>query len=493
MDAWKNITSLSYRQIRALQNERLQHFITTHVYPFSPHYRRLFDDHKIQPRHIHTVEDLKHIPFSSKLDLVSPDNPAQFKDFVLAPDKEKIRRNWPLGKLLDLAAQGLLQGQEAVQEDLAREYRPVFMTFTTGTTSTPVPFTYSSYDIKNLNLSGARMFDLFNVGKDERIMNIFPFAPHLAFWQVFFGALESNVFALSTGGGKVLGTEGNMAALLRIKPAMILGVPSYIYHLIRFAQDKGHDLSFIKKIVVGAAKVTVAYKQKLSQMLQEQGAKGVQIFGTYGFTEARSAWAECPAANDVSSGYHLYPDKEIFEVIDPQTGLVKGEGEDGEIVYTPLDSRASVVLRWRTGDFVKGGIVHGNCPYCGRMTLRLSSDITRLSDTKDLQLSKVKGTLVNLNHFGSVLNDIAEVEEWQIEIRKRHNDPYEVDEVAVYIALRPNCNESSCVNNIKDKLIGATEITPNEIKCIALAEIIKRLELETANKEKRILDLRPKI
>ena len=130
------------------------------------------------------------------------------------------------------------------------------MTFTTGTTNAPVPFMYSRYDLDNLYLSGSRMVGLFDIKGDERIMNLFPFAPHLAFWQTFFGAIEADVFSLSTGGGKVMGTEGNLTALMRIKPAAILGVPSYIYHLLRFAQEKGHDLSFLKKIVLGAAKVT---------------------------------------------------------------------------------------------------------------------------------------------------------------------------------------------------------------------------------------------
>ena len=380
-----------------------------------------------------------------------------------------------------------------MEDDLAKEYRPVFMTFTTGTTNAPVSFMYSRYDLDNLNVSGARMVDLFDIKGDERIMNLFPFAPHLAFWQTFFGAIEADIFSLSTGGGKVMGTEGNLTALMRIKPSAMLGVPSYIYHLVRFAQEKGHDLSFLKKIVLGAAKVTCAYKQKLSGMLSAQGAKNVYIFGTYGFTEARTAWAECPAENHLSSGYHLYPDKEIFEIIDPATGEVKDDGEDGEIVYTSLDSRASVMLRYRTGDFAKGGITHGPCPYCGRMTLRLSSDITRLSDNKDIQLSKVKGTLVNFSHFAEVLSGIPQVNEWQLEIRKHKNDPYEVDELVVYVTPQAGANQSTLSQLIKDKLTGATEVSPNEIKFIPLDEMVKRLELETANKEKRILDIRPKV
>jgi len=492
MNSWKCITSLTYSQIKDLQNHRLHAFINTHVYPFSPYYNKLFDEKKINPKDIRAKEDLKRIPLISKVDLIGKDNPQKFKDFILQPDKEKIGRHWPKSRLLRLAAKSFLRGSR-IEDDLAREYRPVFMTFTTGTTNAPVPFMYSRYDLDNLNISGARMVDLFDIKDDDRIMNLFPFAPHLAFWQTFFGAIEANVFALSTGGGKVMGTEGNLTALLRIKPSAVLGVPSYIYHLVRFAQEKGHDLSFLKKIVLGAARVTPAYKQKLSDMLRAQGAAHVSIFGTYGFTEARTAWAECPADNHLSSGYHLYPDKEIFEIIDPATGEVRNDGEDGELVYTSLDSRTSVMLRYRTGDFVKGGISYGPCPYCKRLTLRLSSDISRLSDNKDIQLSKVKGTLVNFSHFAEVLNDIPQVDEWQLEIRKHKNDPFEVDEMVVYVTPQAGANQSALSQLIKDKLTGATEVSPNEIKFIPLDEMVKRLELETANKEKRILDIRPKV
>lgn len=492
MASWQNITSLSYRQIRELQDRKLRHFIRTQVYPFSAYYRRLFDQHKINPRHIQGVSDLKLLPFISKADLVSKDDPQRFMDLILKPDLPTIRAFWPKYKLLNMAVHSWLRGKAAVQEELAREYRPIFMTFTTGTTNSPVPVTYARYDLDNLCISGSRMVSLFNIRTDERIMNIFPFAPHLAFWQTFFGALEADIFALSTGGGKVMGTEGNLTAIRRTKPSVILGVPSYIYHMVRHAQHKQDDLSFIKKIVLGAGRVTPEYKQKLASMLADCGAKDVMIFGTYGFTEARMAWAECPTENHLSSGYHLYPDKEIFEIIDPETGAVLPDENDGELVYTPLDSRASLVMRYRTGDFVKGGIRHEPCPYCGRMTLRLSSDISRLSDTKGLQLSKIKGVLVNMDHFAQALNSMADVDEWQIELRKHNNDPYDIDELIVYVTPKKEVNEAAFSDKLKDRLMGATELAPNEIKFIPLDEMVKRLELETANKEKRILDTRPK-
>lgn len=476
-----------------MQNQKLNDFLNTHVYPFSPYYRALFDRNKIDPRLIRAVEDLQRIPLTSKRDFLStPEDEERFRAFILQPDKAKIRSSWPAVKLMSLACTSILAGRRAVEEKLVREYKPIFMTFTTGTTNRPVPFLYSSYDIHNLYTSGSRMLSLFHIQPSDNILNIFPYAPHLAFWQVVFGALASNALALSTGGGKVMGTEGNIAAMMKMRPSVVLGVPSYVYHVLREAGEKGCDLHFLKRIVLGASRITPGFKARLAEIVEAAGAAQVSILGTYGFTEARSAWAECPTSLDVSSGYHLYPDKEIFEVIDPKTGEVMKEGEDGELVYTALDARASVVIRYRTGDFVKGGITSEPCPYCGRGVPRISSDITRLSDIKDLQLSKIKGALVNLSHFDALFSEIPAVEEWQVEIRKKNDDKFDVDELIVYVCSRQGSDKSTMEEQVRKKILLATEITPNTIHVLNREEMVKRLELETANKEKRILDKRPK-
>jgi len=493
MDPWNRIAHLSREQIRTLQNKKLADFINHQLYPFSPYYRKLFDEHRINPRQIKTLEDLRQIPLTSKTDfLPSPENPEKFKDFVLQPDNLKIRQFWPALRLLRLALASGVRGSEFVRRQITHEYRPVFATFTTGTTNTPVSFLYSPYDIKNLYTSGARMLNLFNISNSERVVNIFPFAPHLAFWQVVFGGLSSDLLILSTGGGKVMTTEGNITAILKMRPSVILGVPSYVYHLLRVAEGKGCRMEFVKRVVLGAAAVSEPFKQKLRSLLDLMGAKEVAIFGTYGFTEARSAWAECPSKPGTSSGYHLYPDKEIFEVIDSKTGEVKKEGEEGELVYTALDSRGSALLRYRTGDFVKGGITCEPCPYCGKTVGRIASEITRISDIQGLQLSKIKGSLVDLSHFAAVLNNFPSIVEWQMEIRKKDNDPHEVDELLVYVCATDSVDQNQLKEDLKKSIASATEVTPNQIIFTSLPELVKRLELETASKEKRILDLRPK-
>ncbi len=488
MNPWDNLSSLSQGEIRSLQNKKLHTFVNKYLYPFSTYYRDLFDQNNINPKSIRTIEDLKHLPLTSKLDF----GDGKYLDFIVKPDKAKIRKYWPKGDLLKLAAKKILRGEDVVSHDMNNEFRPVFMTFTTGTTSTPVPFLYTNYDLNNLRISGNRMLELFNIGPDEKIVNIFPFAPHLAFWQVFFGGVASCVLTLSTGGGKVMGTDGNIAAIEKIKPSTILGVPSYIYHLLREAHERKCKMPYIKNIVLGASRITFTFKHKIAQLLKAMGSDGVSVFGTYGFTEARCAWAECPTSLDTSSGYFLYPDKEIFEVVNPDTGEVLGEGESGEIVYTSLDSRASSVFRFRTGDYVNGGITYAKCPYTKMYVPRMSSDITRMSNVKDLQLSKIKGSLVNLNHFEGILNQFADIDEWQVEIGKKNDDPFDIDELIIHLTVGPNCNQSRLVEDVQKKVMKDTEVRPNDIRFIPMEEMVKRLELETANKERRILDKRPK-
>ncbi|TAN59947.1 phenylacetate--CoA ligase family protein [bacterium] len=492
MDNWENLSFLSAKELRELQNRKLHYFVNRRLYPFSPYYQKLFLRHKINPRSVRTVKDLEAIPFTKKEDLFPARNNSQsFLDFILKPDEALIRRHWPKSKLLYLALLKALKGKEHIKQHLEKEYRPIFLTATTGTANQPVSFLYTAFDIENLRVSGYRLLEVFGTLPDDRAVNLFPYAPHLAFWQTVFAGLAHNRFLLSTGGGKVLGTQGNIEAIAKVRPNMLIGVPSYIYHIVRSAGESGKDFSFVKKIILGASAVPSGFKEKLSGLLKGMGAKDVYVMGTYGFTEAKCAWGECPTQMQVSSGYHTYPDKEIFEVIDPETGEVKKEGEGGELVYTSIDARGSCVFRYRTGDLVKGGITYEPCPYCKRTVPRVSSEISRASDIRNLTLSKVKGTLVNFSLFGEILEGEPGVEEWQVELKKKDNDPYEVDELYIYLSIRNDANPQAIREALKNKIHSATEVTPNDIAVLSRKEMLERVEMEVSNKVKRFVDRRP--
>ena len=131
------------------------------------------------------------------------------------------------------------------------------------------------------------------------------------------------------------------------------------------------------------------------------------------------------------------------------------------------------------------------CPHCGRTVPRISSDITRVSNIKEFNLTKIKGTLVNLNNLCSVLADAPGVAEWQIEIRKKDNDPHEMDELVIYISPSDGTATDKLQQDISAQVLADTEIRPNAIIFLPLRELLLKLGMETEMKEKRIVDSRP--
>lgn len=491
MTSWKELQFLDPREHKALQNRLLRRYVEERLYPFSAYYRELFDRHKIQPDRIRRVEDLADLPFTTKDDLVArKEDPDRPRRFILAPTLEMIREHWPLRRKAGLLLKGAVCGKSSVRRALRREFYPIFMTFTTGRSALPVPFLFAQHDLDNLAEAGRRLTQVLGFTEDQRGLNLFPYAPHLAFWQVAFGGFAGGSMVLHTGGGKVAGTEGNLRALERMQPQNVIGVPGYLYHLMREAAKRGVKAKGVRTIVLGADAVPPGLKQKLALLLEELGSPGVHVLGTYGFTEARMAFGECPTSDGSSSGYHIFPDMGIFEIVDPDSGEVLPLEADGELVYTPLTGRGTSVLRYRTGDLVEGGIRTGACPHCGRTLPRISSRLSRVSSMQNVALKKVKGTLVNIEELGRVIADDLDIEEWQIELRKKDGDPLEVDELVLYLATKPGADQAAVEHRLRQRIKTSTEISPNEICFLAIDSLLERVGMEKEMKEKRFVDAR---
>ncbi len=486
---WK--PTKAWSEWSAERNSRLHRFINEQLYPYSPFYRRLFDANKLDPKSIRTLDDLRRIPFTTKGDIApTADNPTRHLDLVLQPDAEKIRAFAPKSELLRLAWLKMTRGDQAVTDAVRREYGPVLVTFTTGRTALPTQFVYSPVDMERFHLVGRRLTDVVDTGYG-RCLNVFPYAPHLAFWQVYAVGQASNTLILHTGGGKTMGTAGNVLALGRMQPDVMMGVPGYVYHLLREAAASGMKLANLKCISVGGERVPPGLRERMAALCEQMGRPGVRVHSIYGFTESRQCWGECPPPDHATSyGFHTYPDLDIFEIVDPASGEPVKPGERGELVYTTLAGRGSCVLRYRTGDIAEGGIAYGACPGCGRVVPRVSTTLSRKTDIGEFQLTKIKGTLVDLNTFLPVMAGMTDVLEWQLVIKKQNDDPLDLDELVLSIACNAGVNTDALKTALMQKLLAGTEVAPNRIDVLPLAELEANLGLDTQMKELRIRDLR---
>ena len=456
---------LSFSAMRRLQARRLRRFLRGQVLPFSTYYRRLWRAHDVDARRIEDVADLAQLPFTTKGDLA--DNA---RDLILKPSPETIRKYLPKPALARLLARRLLTGKSGLERALTREYSPTSVFFTTGRTAGPTAVFLTPADEALLSISGGRMVDVLDLFPPvDRGLNLFPFAPHLAFWQVVACGTARGLLTLHTGGGRAMGTDGVLRLLKKMKPTFIVGIPGFTAHVLRCARKEGIDLSRVRLVATGGDALTPALKERLQKLVPADA----RVLSVYGFTEARVCWAECLAG----TGFHTYPDLGLFEVIDPDTGDPLPPETTGELVYTGLDGRGSALVRYRTGDIAHGGITYTPCPECGRTVPRVSSALTRRADG----LVNIKGTLVDTTVLAdSVAGDPA-VQEWQAVIT-------EEGRLELYVAMADGDPEA-----LARRIRSAVEVRPDHIHVEPLESIVQRLGLETQMKESRILDRRREI
>jgi phenylacetate-coenzyme A ligase PaaK-like adenylate-forming protein len=465
----------------------LRHYLRTVVLPFSAHYGAMFRKLGLSADSIQSLDDLQQIPFTTKADLLNtPEHPQRFKEFILVPDMKTLASR--PGTIL----RAILQGPKSVKQGFESEFRPTFMTFTTGRSAEPTPFLFTQRDLENLATTGRRIVEICAVRREDRLLNTLPFAPHLAFWLAHYAGTAGGVMTLSSGGGKVMGTEGSVLQLRKFKPDILIGLPTFVYHLLHQAAEKGVHCENLRCIVLGGEKVSDGLRDKLRNLARELGAADPDVLAIYGFTEAKLAWAECPFPREQpSAGYHVHPDLGILEVIDPLTGKALPPGHPGEVVFTPLDARGSVVLRYRTGDFTDGGLTYEPCPCCGRSLPRLTGNIARRSEVREMRLDKVKGTLVDFNELEHLLDDAPHIGSWQVELRKVKDDPLELDELILHVHKLNGADESQLGRELAERCFAHLELHPNRIMFHSADEMRQLQGVGKLLKEERLADHRP--
>src|SRR5689334_12021195 len=118
---------LSETAVRQRQAEQLRRYLRTVVLPFSAHYQRLFRDCGLTADSFRTLSDLGRLPFTTKADLLNDaEHPQRFRDFVLVPDEHVLAHR------AGTVWRALCHGRDAVRAGFESEFRPIFMTFTTG-------------------------------------------------------------------------------------------------------------------------------------------------------------------------------------------------------------------------------------------------------------------------------------------------------------------------------------------------------------------------
>jgi phenylacetate-CoA ligase len=299
------IERASADELRALQLQRLQ-WSVKHAYENVPHYRQAFDAKGLHPSDLKHLSDLEKFPFTVKSDL---------------------RDNYPFGLFA------------VPKERVARIHA------SSGTTGKPTVVGYTLRDIdtwsdlvaRSIRAAGGRPGDMIHVAYGYGL-----FTGGLG---AHYGAERAGCTVIPMSGGQ---TEKQVQLIRDLKPNIIMVTPSYMQVLIEELQRQGIDpkSTSLEVGIFGAEPWTEAMRTEI-----ETNA-GIDAVDIYGLSEVMGPGvaSECIETKDgpVVWEDHFYP-----EIIDPETGAVLPDGEEGELVFTTLTKEALPVIRYRTRDLTR--------------------------------------------------------------------------------------------------------------------------------------------
>jgi len=299
------IERASVDELRALQLERLR-WSLRHAYDNVPHYRRAFEAKGVHPDDCKSLADLAKFPFTVKSDL---------------------RDNYPFGMFA------------VPKERVARIHA------SSGTTGKPTVVGYTLADIdtwadlvaRSIRAAGGRPGDMVHIAYGYGL-----FTGGLG---AHYGAERAGCTVIPMSGGQ---TEKQVQLIMDLKPNIVMVTPSYMQVLIEELTRQGIDprSTSLEIGIFGAEPWTEAMRASI------ESSAGIDAVDIYGLSEVMGPGvaSECIETKDgpVVWEDHFYP-----EIIDPDTGAVLPDGEEGELVFTTLTKEALPIVRYRTRDLTR--------------------------------------------------------------------------------------------------------------------------------------------
>lgn len=346
-------------------------------------------------------------------------------DFEKLPfsSKDDLRNAYPLGI------------QAVPDEEVVRIHS------SSGTTGKPVIIPYTAKDVDDWAVMFARCYETAGITNKDRIQ----ITPGYGLWTAGIGfqagCEKLGAMAIPMGPGN---TEKQLQMMQDLKSTVLTATSSYALLLAEEINKRGlKDKIYLKKGVFGSER----WSKKMRDYIQRE--LGIELYDIYGLTEIYGPGIGISCEKE--AGIHYWDDYIYIEIIDPKTGAVLPDGEEGEIVITTLVKEGAPLIRFRTHDISR--IIPGECP-CGRSYPRIDIIKGRSDD-----MFKVHG----VNMFPSQVEDILQnidgaSSEYNITIA--HDDEKNKDIMIVTVEIEGRVNFEKTANLIQESFKSKIGVTP---------------------------------
>jgi phenylacetate-CoA ligase len=413
-------------ELSALQLERLQ-WSLQHAYEHVGLYRRRFDEAGVHPDDCRSLEDLAGFPFTTKSDL---------------------RDTYPFGMF-------------AVPRDQVARIHA-----SSGTTGRPTVVGYTKNDIDMWADVVARSIRASGGRPGDRIHVAYGYGLFTGGLGAHYGAERLGCTVIPISGGM---TERQVRLIVDFEPDVIMVTPSYMLAILDEFERQGVDPrgSSLKVGIFGAEPWTGEMRAEIEQRLD------MHAVDIYGLSEVIGPGVanECVETKD---GLHIWEDHFYPEVIDPETGDVRPDGEQGELVFTSLTKEALPIIRYRTRDLTR--LLPGTA-----RTMRRMEKVTGRSD--DMLI--VRG----VNLFPTQVEElILRVPDLSPHFQLVLSRPHRLDELTVRVEARSGAAGAA------ERAASGRELTlliKENVGVTCTVEVLEPNLIErSAGKAQRIVDLR---
>lgn len=422
--------SMARPRLEELQLKRLRSTLRR-VYERVPYYRGKMEEAGIKPEDLRSLEDLRHLPFTTKDDL---------------------RNNYPFGLF-------------AVPMD-----EVVRIHASSGTTGKMTVVGYTKSDIKVWAQVMARTLTCAGGTSHDRIQVAYGYGLFTGGLGVHYGAEMLGATVVPISGGN---TKRQIQIMQDFNTTILACTPSYALYLAEGAAEAGIDLRklSLKAGILGAEPWSENMRREIEKKL---GIKAIDIYGISEIIGPGVA-SECGEQN----GLHIFEDHFLVEVVDPVTGERLPYGEKGELVFTTLTKEAFPVIRYRTRDI---SLLYPEPCDCGRTMIRMNRLMGRTDD-----MLIIRGVNIFPTQIESVLLGIGETEPHYLLVVDRKGN---LDELEVWVEI-----SESLFSDAVRKLEDLERKIRNEIQsALGINVRVKLVEPKTIprseGKAKRVVDRR---
>jgi phenylacetate-CoA ligase len=374
------ILGASRDELECLQLERLRSALR-HAYANNPNYKRKFDAAGVQPDDLRALADLARFPFTTKADL---------------------RDAYPFGFF------------STPREQIARIHA------SSGTTGKPTVVGYTRNDLATWANLVARSIRAAGGRAGMKVHVAYGYGLFTGGLGAHYGAEAAGCTVIPMSGGQ---TERQVQLICDFGPDIIMVTPSYMLAILDEFKRQGRDArsTSLRVGIFGAEPWGDGMRAEI------ESAFNIDACDIYGLSEVMGPGVAQEFAR-TKEGPTIWEDHFIAEIVDPASGAVVADGEQGELVFTSLTKEAMPVIRYRTRDLTR--LLPGSVTNMRRMA--------KISGRSDDMLI-VRG----VNVFPSQIEELilhckGLAPHYEIELTRTNR----LDEMLIVVEARPELGDS---------------------------------------------------